>query len=578
MKQSSHSSPAYAGASAATSAVLIALMACTAQAQTLPDAGTLLREAERQPQRLPKPAPSIGQAAPAAKVDNGLRISVTAFQIKGNTLVSTADLQAVLAPWLNRELGFDDLQKASDAIANEYRRRGWLARPQLPAQDISRGEVTIEVIEGKLGEVRIDDAGKSLRVNREMVTGTMTARQKPGDPLSLESLERSTDILNDMPGVAVATILAPGKGAGESDAVVKVQDKPLFSGTASLDNQGARSTGSDKISFGANIDNPLGIGDQVALNANSSDGSDYYKAGYSRPFGRDGLRMGASASLMRYKLVGEMASVLAKGDAKVFGINGSYPLLRSGTRNLTVSAAMDQKSYYNEANSNVTSAKHIHTTLLSFTGDMLDSAGQGGMTLWGLNVTSGSVDLSATPTNEATDSDGPGKIGPKTAGGYTKLGYSLARLQRLSDTTTLWASLSGQFADKNLDSSEKLTLGGPSGVRAYPVVEGSGDDGYNVTLELRYNLTSQWQLTGFYDYGFIHQSHNASYTGAPLVNDASLRGVGLGVAFTESGRYSVKATLSQRIGDNPLQNPLNGKDGDGSYEPSRLWVNATVFF
>ena len=563
---------------AAYIAASFALLVGQVQAQTTPDAGTLLREAERQPRPLPRPVQPVSPQAPTSQADGGAQISVQAFQIQGNTLISTADLQAVLSPWLNQTLGFADLQKAAEALAAEYRRQGWLARPQLPAQDVSQGVVTIEIIEGKLGQVRVDDDGQALRADRAMVSEMMTARQKPGAPLNLDNLERSTNILNDTPGLAVTTILTPGKDKGESDAVVKVQDKPLFSGSVALDNQGARSTGSDKLTFSGNFDNPLGLGDQIATNANSSDGSDYYKAAYSRPFGHDGLRLGASASLMRYKLVGDMASVQAKGDAKVFGVNGSYPLLRSSAHNATLSAALDQKAYYNEANGSVTSDKHIHTTVLALTGDALDAAGQGGMTLWGVNLTIGSVDLSAAPTNEAADSDGAGKTGPNTRGAYTKLGYNLARLQRLSDTFTLWASLNGQWTDKNLDSSEKLTLGGPSGVRAYPVVEGSGDEGYTATLELRYSLSSQWQLAGFYDYGYIHQSYNPNYTGGPSVNEATLRGLGLGLTFTEPGRYTVKATVAQRMGDNPLQNPLNGKDGDGSLDTTRLWLNATLYF
>jgi len=63
-----------------------------------------------------------------------------------------------------------------------------------------------------------------------------------------------------------------------------------------LDNQGARSTGKDKLSASVSLDNPLGIGDQVQLYANASQGSDYLKLGYSLPLGRDGLRAGIGAS------------------------------------------------------------------------------------------------------------------------------------------------------------------------------------------------------------------------------------------------------------------------------------------
>ena len=214
----------------------IAFFATSIGAQTTPDAGSLLRESERQqPRPLPPYKPAAPQASPSAGQGAGsARVTVRDFAFTGNTLLSSSDLHAVLVPWLGRELDFAELQQVSNAVAETYRQRGWFVRPQLPQQDVSSGLITIHIIESRLGEVRIDERG--------MVRDTMTARQQPGDPLNIDYLERSSNILNDTPGVAVATILSPGKSPGESDAVVKVDDKPLIAGTAQLDNSGSRST------------------------------------------------------------------------------------------------------------------------------------------------------------------------------------------------------------------------------------------------------------------------------------------------------------------------------------------------
>jgi hemolysin activation/secretion protein len=556
-------------------ALVLAISACTqlTLAQTTPDAGSLLREAERKPQRLPNPVPQAVPKAPAGPEMGSVRVQVKAFRITGNTLISEPDLQAVLLPWVGKETSFAELQQATNAVAEAYRARGWFARPQLPAQDVNDGVVTIHIIEGRLGAVRLDDGGKTLRTDRAMVTDTMTARQKSGEPLNLNALDRSTNILNDTPGVAVATILAPGKNTGDTDAVVKVQDKPLFSGTAMLDNQGARSTGADKISVSLMMDSPRGIGDQIALNGNTSEGSQYLKLAYALPWGRDGARVGASTSAMRYTLMGELASLNAKGDAQTFGVNASYPLLRSGTKNIAFAAALDRKTYYNEASQVATSQKVADVALLAFSGDLLDGIGQGGMTLWGINLTAGQINLSGNATNQGAD-----RSGAKTEGSYHKLGYNLARLQRLSDKTSLWASFSGQSAGKNLDSSEKFSLGGASGVRAYPLSEGSGDTGWLTTLEVRHNLLPELQVSVFYDHGQITLNHDNAYTGAPLVNEASLKGYGVGLSWTQSGNFSVRASLAHRVDDNPLASAINGKDGDGSLTLDRLWFTATKFF
>ena len=557
----------------ALAASVIAIGCTPTFAQTTPDAGTLLREAERQPQRLPNPAAPAVPKAPAAPDMANVRIHVKAFSITGNTLIAGPELQTVLAPWVGIESTFTELQQATNAIAEAYRKRGWFARPQLPAQDVSSGTVQINIIEGRLGAVHIDDGGKELRTDRAMVTDTMTARQKPGEPLNLDALDRSTNILNDTPGLAVATILAPGKATGDTDAVVKVQDKPLFSGTVMADNQGARATGADKLTASLTLDSPGGTGNQMALNANSSEGSDYAKLSYTQPWGRDGARAGASVSAMQYKLLGDLASLKAKGDAQTLGANASYPLVRSGTKNVALSGAIDHKAYYNEASSVATSKKTANVAVLVLSGDMLDGLGQGGMTLWGINATAGQLDLSANAANQTAD-----RTGARTEGNYTKLGYNIARLQRLSDKTTLWASLSGQSAGKNLDSSEKFSLGGPSAVRAYPLSEGSGDSGWLATVELRRNLTPELQVSAFYDHGQIKQSYDPAYTGAPVVNDASLRGFGFGVSWSKSGNFAVRASLARRLGDNPLASAINGNDGDGSLTHNRLWLSAVKFF
>jgi hemolysin activation/secretion protein len=43
-----------------------------------------------------------------------------------------------------------------------------------------------------------------------------------------------------------------------------------------------------------------------------------------------------------------------------------------------------------------------------------------------------------------------------------------------------------RFSSRNLDTSEKMYLGGPHSVRAYPVEEAGSDEGQTLSLEARY--------------------------------------------------------------------------------------------
>ena len=158
-----------------TVAIALAIFSTGIAAQTAPDAGSLLREAEKQQApRLPQPAPQAVPQAPLAPDANALRVQVKAFRIRGNTLIAEPELQAVLAPWVGKESSFAELQQAANALAEAYRRHGWFARPQLPAQDLAEGIVSINIIEGRLGAVRIEDGGLALRLDRSLVTQTMT--------------------------------------------------------------------------------------------------------------------------------------------------------------------------------------------------------------------------------------------------------------------------------------------------------------------------------------------------------------------------------------------------------------------
>jgi hypothetical protein len=73
---------------------LVSAAIINAQAQQLPDAGSLLRENERQQPQLPKPAPQAVPQTPMAKPQGDLRVLVKTFKLTGNALIGEPELQA----------------------------------------------------------------------------------------------------------------------------------------------------------------------------------------------------------------------------------------------------------------------------------------------------------------------------------------------------------------------------------------------------------------------------------------------------------------------------------------------------
>jgi hemolysin activation/secretion protein len=159
----------------------------------------------------------------------------------------------------------------------------------------------------------------------------------------------------------------------------------------------------------------------------------------------------------------------------------------------------------------------------------------------------------------------------QTNGHYGKLNYSALGSYRLSGPWSLFGAISGQFASKNLDSSEKLSLGGAEGVRAYPQGEGVGDAGLLMTSELRYLLEPRaWghmELGGFIDYGTVTINRNP-YLAGP--NQRHLSGIGLSMLMSLPERWQIRASVARKLGSEPAQS-----DSDSTV---RAWLQALKGF
>lgn len=539
---------------------LVALTAPHALAQTVPDAGALQQQIERERAiQMPKKIAPEKPAEPAAmKPASGVVITVREFRFAGNTLLSADQLAPAVAEYLNRPLDFSQLQAAAAAVANAFRAAGWVVRAYLPAQDIQQGVVTIQIVEAVFGGVQVE--GESKRVAASQVMRGVEAQQAIGKPLNADALDHALLVADDLPGVAVSGALRAGKRERETDLVLKLADEPRVIGDAAIDNTGARSTGSKRFAANLNLNSPLGIGDLVTGNFIHSSGSDYFRLGYSLPLGANGWRVGANASHLSYELIGaDFAALRAEGTSTSVGLEARYPIIRSRLKNLFLSLNVDRKRYENKSLGATSSDYDIDNYAIGLNGNLFDNLGGGGANSANLVLVGGSVDLGTLDFRENAALDG----------GFSKLRYSFSRQQVITDQVSFLAALAGQESGDNLDSAEKFYLGGAYGVRAYPTSEAGGASGSLINLEVRWRLPSGVTVSGFYDHGRVRNDDgNPSY---------GLKGAGLAAAWQSSFGLNLKATWARRIGHNP--NPTaSGDDQDGSLDKNRFWLSASQSF
>ena len=85
-------------------------------------------------------------------------------------------------------------------------------------------------------------------------------------------------------------------------------------------------------------------------------------------------------------------------------------------------------------------------------------------------------------------------------------------------------------------------------------------------------------MSAFFDLGRIQINVNNNYSGAPAVNNYSLKGGGLAAAWTLEKGTSLKVIWARRAGGNPNANIETGKDQDGSLVVNRFWLSASMAF
>ena len=547
-----------------------------------PDAGSLQQQIERERNQPLPPKLAPEQAAPQPremKPPSGTTLTVSSFRFAGNTKLTDEQLAPVVASFLNRPLSFSDLQEAATAIANFYRDAGWVVRAYLPEQEIQGGSVTIQIVEAVFGKIQFE-GDKPTRGSATHIVEMISHQQKPGELLNADALDRGLLLAGDEPELAVAGSLKEGAVGQQTDVVLKLTDKPYLTGDVGIDNTGSRSTGADRATANLNINSPSGAGEIITAtvlhtqNSKSltSDGSDYVRLGATVPVGLDGLRVGMNASYLNYRLISDdFVSLDAVGTAGTVGVESNYPLIRTRTKSVYLTANFDHKTFYNQSSHVDTSHYRIEAASLGLNSNIFDDWGGGGSNTASLTLVTGEVNLDGSP-NKSSDA-----TAAHTAGTYTKVRSSISRQQQITEDLSLYGGLSGQLASKNLDSSEKFYLGGSSGIRAYPANEGGGSEAYMMNVELRYRLPEGFTATGFYDQGRVIVNTSNTYSGATGPNGFLMRGAGLALAWQVDNGPTLKAVWSHRIGSNP--NPSTaGYDQDGTLFKDRFWLTASFGF
>ncbi len=560
----------------AQSAALAALLTCltgSVVAQQVPNAGTILRQLEPAAPVLPVPKADTSERRVAAAAPSGPAIHVRAFRLEGNQRIATERIQRLLARYVGKDLSPADLREATDSIARFYARSGWLARVLVPPQRVDDGNLLIQVIEGRFGEVVFaDDTDLNvLHVSPQRIVDRVQSRLTPGAPLSVPDLTRGVLLAADLPGISVAADEVSGTQNGLTNVVLTVENQELVSGQFGIDNFGQASIGSERATGWLDFNSLFGFGEELGVMGILTPDLQFGRLTARLPLNDDGLTLDLDAAGLNYEVhaPGWTASQ-PHGSSDSFGADLEYQLVRTIDRNLSVGLTVLRKNFYNDNIAGRVGDYHVYDAMVFLNGNIYDRLGGGAVSTASLSVGRGWVSMAGSP-GEASD-----RFGPDTQGQFGVLRYRLDRTQKIGSAFSAYVALSGQLSYQNLDPSEQFYLGGPAGVRAYPVSSNGGATGQLLTTELRWAaLRSPHCTCGLkvlYDVGHIRLNANVDFPTAPLPNSYILQGVGLGAFGTGPGKLGFTLTVVRAVGGNAFaQIPDSGLTG--ARQDTRVWAS-----
>lgn len=470
-------------------AAMLLLFGCgLAHAQALPGDRELIRERqervlEEQRRRLQELQQLPGERAvvpPASSQSEAQCFAIQLIRLSGAGLMTQAQQDALLLPFIGRCLGSAELNNLLAAITGFYLDRGYVtSRAYLPQQDLSDGELDVLVVEGVLEGLD----SSALASERELAMGFPG---QPGERLNLRELEQLVDQLSRLPSRQLQLELLPGEQPGGSRVQLKGQRSKPWHASLSRHNDGQRSTGEQQWGIGLDWDSPLGMGDQLRLRGGKDAVSDHWRHSasqslfYSLPLGW--WRLDYSYNQSYYRTRGEAGGLMYESDGESKGhqfraervvhrdnlgktaLNLGVAYLR--TRNYLEDALLTTSSHrLSELQLGVNRGRRLGNAFVN-----LDVGWQQGI---------GAFDA------QSDDVSGAGQPVAR----YDKYSLTASYLQPfelLGQRLSVDSLLSGQCSSDVLFSPQRISLGGLASVRGFKDQSLSGDSGYYWRSNLRW--------------------------------------------------------------------------------------------
>ncbi len=459
----------------------------------------LLEDQQRRIEELKDlPGKPAASAAPVAPVDTRC-FPIKTIELGGADALSEEERAGLIKPYIGQCLGVPQLNEVLKVITDRYLAKGLVtSRAYLLQQDLSSGNLKIQVVEGRLESLK--GAEGSGITDRQL---GMSFPGKQGELLNLREIEQMVDQLNRLPSNQAQMELAPGKAVGGSDVLVKNTPQKPWRVGLSRHNGGQRSTGEQQWGASLDWDNPLGLADQLALRGGNDAVSDHQRTSrnsmlsYNVPFGWWNLSYSYIESEYRSQAQANNFKFKQTGDSQ----NHQLRLERVIHRDALSKTSLNTGIAYLRTNNFIEDSK------LALSSNRLSEAQLGinhGRRIGGsfLNIDLGMQNGIGAFDAQANHDPKPGQPDARYRK-YTATVSYLYPFNLWGESLSFSSLMTGQRSEDVLFSPQRMSLGGQSSIRGYKDQMLAGDSGGYWRNDLRWSrpVTWAWMQSVFSEYG-----------------------------------------------------------------------------
>ena len=220
-------------------------------------------------------------------------VYIERIEVPASDILTAEEISSITMDYEHANVTMADLNEMLDRINEFYLDKGFVtARAYLPEQTIENGVIKVALLEGKVGDVTIEDTRwtKKSHIKKRL-------DMNEGEVFNVQKLEENMLIYNRYNnGITLNGDLNPGKKEGTTDITIKAEEEAPYHLIAVADNSGRKTIGKNRAGLIAQHDSLFGYRDKLSAGIYANRYSWTPFVDYNIPVNKYDGRLGVSFS------------------------------------------------------------------------------------------------------------------------------------------------------------------------------------------------------------------------------------------------------------------------------------------